>query len=296
MTATLAGSSMVSRAAWVGAGLALLNTLVSVSADAIAKDLIVSYAAPQLMALSGGLVVLAGLGAAAAGPGRFILRTGSPALVALRSIFGAASTVCFFLAFRDLAFAEVFVFVAIMPIFGAVLSGLLLRERIRLATWGALGFGLIGLLMMEPDCTGSIGPGYLAGLGASLLGAASIVLSRRICRSHTHSFTQVFYAQLACALVGFAFLPQVWQPMGAGDLMMLGVYTGFLVITRWLIVIVVKLLPAYVVMQITNIQFLWMVIIGQILFGETVRPELWAGAALVIGSGLWLVQAQRRAG
>ncbi|MFD1808909.1 hypothetical protein ACFSHQ_14635 [Gemmobacter lanyuensis] len=62
MTATLAGSSMVSRAAWVGAGLALLNTLVSVSADAIAKDLIVSYAAPQLMALSGGWLYWRGWG------------------------------------------------------------------------------------------------------------------------------------------------------------------------------------------------------------------------------------------
>ncbi|MDR0809154.1 MAG: hypothetical protein LBE86_08535, partial [Gemmobacter sp.] len=61
MTAGLAVPQVVQRAALIGGVLTLFNTLVSVSTDAIAKDLVSSYPAPQLMLLSGGLAILAGL-------------------------------------------------------------------------------------------------------------------------------------------------------------------------------------------------------------------------------------------
>lgn len=282
------------RAAVLGAGLTLLNTLIGVTADASAKDLVAHYAAPQLMALAGGLAVAIGLGLSAAGHGQKILSTGSPRRVALRSALGAVSTLGFFLALRDLPFAEMFAFMALMPIMGAALSALILRERIGPRIWGALICGGFGMMVLFPEGPHGIGQGHLFGLGACLAGAASIVLSRGICRSHTHAFAQVFYAQLACALLGLVTLPFLWQPMRIEDLGLLGLYTGFLLTTRWLMVVIVRLLPAYAVMQISNIQFIWMVLIGQSVFGETTAPHVWLGAGLIVASGIWLVQAQRR--
>lgn len=294
MTAALSAGVQIRRGALLGAALTVANTLLSVSADAIAKDLIASYAAPQLMALSGALVVGLGLILSGAGQGARILATGSPRLVALRSALGAVSTVCFFYALRFLAFAEVFLFVAIMPIFAAILSALLLRERPGQAVWLALGAGLLGMMAMLPSGPAALSAGYWIGLAASLSGSASIVLSRRICRSHTHAMAQVFYAQVACLILGAALLPLVWQPMTAGDLALLALYTLFLVSTRWLMVVIVRLLPAYVVLQLANLQFIWMVILGHTIFGETTGAHIWIGTALVIGSGLWLLHAQQR--
>lgn len=282
-------------AALTGAVLTVLNTLIGVTADASAKDLVSSYAAPQLMALSGLLAVALGLGLAAAGQGRMILATATPRRVALRSCLGALSTLGFFLALRDLPFAELFPFMAMMPIMGAALSALILHEKIAPKIWGALACGGIGMAILFPDGVQGMTTGHLYGFAASLAGAASIVLSRGICRSHTHAFAQVFYAQLACALLGLLALPAVWQPMGWADLGLLAVYTGFLLTTRWLMVVIVRRLPAYVVMQIANVQFIWMVLIGQSVFGETTGAHVWLGAGLIVASGIWLVQAQRPA-
>lgn len=283
----------IQRAAMVGAGLTVLNTLIGVTADASAKDLVSTHAAPQLMALAGLVAVSLGLGLTLAGQGRMILSTAAPRRVALRSALGAVSTLGFFLALRDLPFAELFPFMAMMPIMGAALSAVILREQIGRRVWGALVCGGLGMAIMLPEGLHSVTSGHLYALAASMAGAASIVLSRGICRSHTHAFAQVFYAQLACALLGLVALPFVWQPMTAADVGLLAVYTGFLLTTRWLMVVILRLLPAYAVMQIANVQFIWMVLVGQSVFDEAASAHLWLGAGLIIASGVWLVRAQR---
>lgn len=292
MTAALPRHNVIQKTALLGAGLTLVNTLISVSADALAKDLVTTYAAPQLMAISGLLAVTIGLGLAAAGQKNVVLHTGAPRRVALRSALGAISTTGFFLALRDLPFAELFPFIAIMPIMGAVLSGLILREKIGTPVWTALAVGALGMAVLFPDGMSGITRGHLFGFGASLTGAASIVLSRGICRSHTHSFAQVFYAQLACAALGLMLVPFVWKPMALADIGLVVLYTSFLLGTRWLMVVIVRLLPAYAVMQIANIQFVWMVIVGHSVFGEQTGAHVWLGAVLIIASGIWLVRAQ----
>lgn len=292
MTAALTRQGAVQRTALLGAGLTLVNTLISVSADALAKDLVTAYAAPQLMAISGLLAVTIGLLLAASGRRQMVLHTGAPRRVALRSALGAISTTGFFLALRDLPFAELFPFIAIMPIMGAVLSGLILRERIGAPVWTALAVGALGMAFLFPEGIGGITRGHLFGFGASLTGAASIVLSRGICRSHTHTCAQVFYAQLACATLGLVLAPFVWRPMALADVGLVVLYTAFLLATRWLMVVIVRLLPAYAVMQIANIQFVWMVIVGHSIFGEQTGAHIWLGAALIIISGIWLIRAQ----
>lgn len=295
MTVAVAGGVALRRATLLGAGLALGNTLISTGADAAAKRLIAHYAAPQLMLLSGALAVAVGLLLALPGGQRQVVQTGRPGLVALRSALGAASTLGFFYALRFLPFAEIFLFIALMPLLAALISAMLFGDRVAAPVWGALAMGLAGMGAMMPASAAGSFAGHLVGLAAAVTGSASIVLSRRICRSHTHSFAQVFYAQLACLALGALAAPFVWQPMAAGDLALVGLYTGFLLGTRWLMVVIVRLIPAHVVLQLANVQFLWMVLIGENLFGETTGAGVWLGALVLIGSGLWLVNAQTRA-
>ncbi len=287
-------SGVIGKAAWLGAGLTVLNTLVSVCADAFAKDLISGYAAPQLMVLAGMVAVLIGLTGAATGHGKIFLSTGSPALVALRSVFGVVSTAGFFLALRHLPFAELFLFIGIMPIMAAVVSGVIFREPISRPVWLALGVGFTGVLFLFPNGVEGICIGHAYGFVGSSLGTISMVLSRRICRSHTHSFAQVFYAQLACVVGGALFLGHGFAPIPPKEIELLLGYALFLIGTRWLIVVILRLLPAYVMMQIANVQFIWMVLMGQFYFGETTGLHIWIGSALVIGSGAWLLRVQHR--
>ena len=105
----------VSRTALVGAGLVALYTGAIAAADGITKLVAGSYAAPQLFALSSGLVILLSLGAARkSGEG---LRVRSRGAMALRSVLTVLAAIGFFQAFRLLPFADVFLFIALVPLF-----------------------------------------------------------------------------------------------------------------------------------------------------------------------------------
>merc|ERR1711965_1135334 len=70
--------------------------------------------------------------------------------MAVRAVLTVCAAIGFFQAFRLLPFADVFVFIALMPLIAAALSGPVLGERVRPATWTALLLGAGGVLCLMP--------------------------------------------------------------------------------------------------------------------------------------------------
>lgn len=58
------------------------------------------------------------------------------------------------------------------------------------------------------------------------------------------------------------------------------------------LVVALRLLAAHVVTPLVNLQFIWMVAIGALAFGELPSVATWLGGAVVIASGLYLVWEQ----
>lgn len=279
------------RGAVLGGGLVLAYTAVISSADAITKFIAQGYAAPQLFAVSGMIVAALSLAAARGQAGR-ALRTACPASMAMRSAATVAASVCFFNAFRLLPFADVFVFVGLMPLVAALMSGFMLREFPRAAAWAALVSGFVGLLCLVPSGIEAVSPGHLWAMGGVLTGTFSLVLSRFIARFETNALAQVFYPNLALGLSMSLALPFVWVPMPMADLAWVLAYAGLLFAARWLLVVALRLLAAYVVTPLLNLQFVWMVGLGAWAFGEWPQPMTWLGVAIVMGSGLFLLWDQ----
>ena len=276
-----------------GTGLIVLYTGLIALADAITKDLATQYAAPQMYAVSGLVVVALCLLTARVSPGPVRLRTAHPVAMGLRAAATVVASVCFFLAFRDLPFAQVFLFIGLMPLFAGLLAGPVLGEAVSAASWGALGFGFLGVVCLFPEGLTKLHAGHLAALSAALAGTVSIVLSRYIGRHERSDLAQVFYPNLALLGVMALALPFVWRPMPAGDLVWATIYGVVLFAARWLLVIALRELAAHAVTSLMKLQFVWMVLIGVVVFGETPSPQTYLGAAIVIGSGLFLVYQDR---
>jgi drug/metabolite transporter (DMT)-like permease len=290
------GGAVVVGTVFTGVGLTAIYTLLISSADAITKMFAASYAAPQLFALSGGIVaLLAVLGNRAAAKPRG-MTTRCPRVMALRSVATVLGSIAFFYAFRLLPFAEVFLFIAIIPLITALLSGPVLGEAVRPQAWGALTVGMVGLLCLVPGGLQTIGLGHAVALAAVLLGTVSMMASRYIGTRDDNLLAQVFYPNLSLAVVMACALPFVWQPMGLADLGWACVYAGVLFGARWVLVAAFRALPAYVVTPLMNLQFLWMVIIGAVVFGEVPGTVVYLGAALVIAAGAWLIYDQAAPG
>lgn len=282
-----AGSAMP-RAALFGAGLMVLYTASIASADGITKLIGGAYAAPQLYGLSGLVVAaLCLLWDRHLGP-RQGVATAHPRAMALRAAATVAAALAFFQAFRLLPFAEVFLFIGMMPLLAGLMSGPILGEAVRARAWAALLAGFAGLFCLMPGGLGALAPGHLWAFAAAFCGTLSMVLARFVARRENNALALVFWPNLTLALVMLPLLPAVWRPMPLADLGWVLAYAACLFAARWLLVGALRLMRAYAATPLINLQFVWMVAIGALGFGERPDTGVWLGAAVVIGSGLYL--------
>lgn len=288
---------MMRTATTLGAVLIVAYTAVIAGADAITKQIAGGYAPPQLFFFSGAIVValsalgarLPGLAVGGAGQG---LQTSCPRIMALRAGLTVLASIAFFLAFRMLPFAEVFLFIGLIPLMAALLAGPILREPVRLPAWIALLMGFLGILCLFPDGVAAVHMGHLYAFTAAALGTTSMVLARYIGRYETNALAQVFYPNAAlCLTMGIA-LPFVWQPMGMTDFGLVVAYALLLFFARWMLVVALRNLAAHVATPLMNLQFVWMTILGSTVFQETTGAQVFTGAAIVVCSGLYLLWEQ----
>ena len=276
------------RGALTGAVLVCIYTAFISSADAITKLIAGGYAAPQMFCLSGLLV--AGL-CVCFSKGRE-LQTSCPRAMSFRAAATVLAALSFFYAFRLLPFADVFLFIGLMPLFAGVMSGLILKEHVRMSAWIALASGFVGVLCLFPQGLQELGAGHAWALAASVFGTFSMIMARYIGRVEQNALAQVFYPNLALFVVMGLALPYVWQPMNSADIAWVAVYAALLFVARWVLVVALRLLAAYAVTPLMNLQFVWMVILGAVFFGEWPTASTLLGVAIVMSSGVYLVWDQ----
>lgn len=270
----------------------LVYTGLIATADGITKMMASEFAPAQLFAVSGLLVAAFCLGVNHVQGHPDGLSTRCVKAMMLRSFATVLACTSFFFAFRYLALAEVFVFIALMPLFAALLSGLILKERIRPVVWLALCLGVVGLLVMRPavQMGGATGSALaLAGVG---FGTLSIIMARYISRYDSNVLPQVFYPNLTLGVVMLCVLPFVWRPMAVADWGWICTYAVVLFGARWLLVLALRQLPAYTVTPLLNLQFVWMTLIGVLAFDELPTVSTYVGMAVVAASGVFLVWDQ----
>lgn len=280
------------RAASIGAGLVVVYTALISSADAITKLIAGGYAAPQLFCLSGLIVMGFSVLADRHPTQQRGFRTTCPWAMTVRSLATVLAAASFFYAFRYLPFAEVFLFIGLMPILAGLMSGLILGEHVRPVAWAALVAGFVGVMCLFPSGLGSVSIGHVFALSAAVFGTLSMVMARYIGRHEINALAQVFYPNMAIFLVMAVALPFVWKPMPLIDLGWVAAYAGLLFVARWLLVVALRLLAAYAVTPLMNLQFVWMVVLGAAFFGEFPASGTYLGVAIVIGTGLFLVWDQ----
>lgn len=273
----------------MGVWMTALYTLLISSADAITKLFAESYAAPQLYAMSGGLVAVFSLLANHKNGRWQKMTTLCPRAMAVRVASTVAATGAFFYAFALLPFAEVFLFIALIPLLAALLSGPVLGEAVRPQVWAALACGAVGVVCLFPGGVQTVSLGQVLALIAVVFGTVSMVASRYIGLRDSNILAQVFYPNLVLMVIMGAALPFVFTPMTLVDLGWVVAYAGLLFGARWVLVAALRALPAYVVTPLMNLQFVWMVLIGFAVFGEVPTAGVYLGAGLIIAAGCWLV-------
>jgi drug/metabolite transporter (DMT)-like permease len=191
------------------------------------------------------------------------------------------------------------------PLITVAFAAMFLGERVRIYRWSAVGVGFVGVMvMLWPyfDVAHYAGPGTAAAtigaicaITAAFTNAGSVVQTRRLTTTESTS-SIVFYFSLICTVGGLATLPFGWvMPNGPqlAALIGLGVLGG---LAHVLLTESYRHAPASLVAPFDYSSMLWAFILGYAMFGEVPTIYVYVGAAIVAGSGLFVIWRERQRG
>ncbi|HEY1151955.1 MAG TPA: DMT family transporter [Pseudoduganella sp.] len=210
----------------------------------------------------------------------------------LRGVIGIGMLSLFAYALKHLPLAETYSIFFIAPALVTALAVFFLREKVGLGQWAAIFVGLGGVLVvLRPDGSSFISLAGLAVLGSAVCYAVSAIASRILAR--TDAPEHIMFWVLAMMGIGVAPLAwQQWVPVQMDDwlpLLFLAVsgFLGQLALTR-----AFSIGKASIVAPFEYTALAWGVGIDWALWQTLPDMYTLLGAAIIIGSGIYLVRRE----
>ena len=203
-----------------------------------------------------------------------------------------------FAALTRLPLADVTAIQFASPLITVGLAAAILKERVRIYRWSAVGVGFIGVIVMlipHLDVAHYAGiAGGVAAVGAMLavlaafINAGTVIQTRRLTRTETTP-SIVFYFSLICTIAGAVTLPFAWYTPNLREfaiLVTLGILGGLahIVLTESY-----RFASASVLAPFDYTSMLWALLLGYWMFGEVPTGLVFVGGAIVIAAGLFVI-------
>jgi drug/metabolite transporter (DMT)-like permease len=225
-----------------------------------------------------------------------LLRTQRPLLQGARSLLLLGSTALNFVALMFLQMTETISINFTTPLIVALIGGPLLGEWVGPRRLAAIAIGFVGVLVMTRPGLGGMHPAALL----SLIGAVCYALyniSTRVLASYDSSETTMFYSGVAGLVLFTPLMPFVWKtpPLALTWAVIAGLGAAG-ALGHWLLILAHQRAPAAILAPFIYTQIVWSVILGYVVFGDLPDRMTLVGAAVVIASGLYLLQRERAKG
>jgi drug/metabolite transporter (DMT)-like permease len=198
------------------------------------------------------------------------------------------------LAYLPLAEATTISFVA--PLFAVMLSALILGEKVGPYRWTAVALGLLGVTVVMQPSGDTLPP---IGLGLALLAALGVagatIALRDLGRTESTPTMVLWFSGFSMLLSGalMPFFAEMHDVREWAILAVLGLAGGLgqLFLTSSL-----RYAPVAVVAPFDYVQLIWAVLLGWLVWSSYPQPTSWAGAAIIVASGLFTVWREHRLG
>jgi drug/metabolite transporter (DMT)-like permease len=261
--------------------------------DALAKWLTAHYAPLQIVFLRN-LVALPMIAAIVLATGGWrALRTRHLRVHAWRGLLLVGGAYSFFVGLKFLPLAEATSLIFAAPMFITALSVPLLREHVGWRRWAAVIIGFAGVLIIVRPGAAAFQPASLYVVATAVLYALFMIAARWIDRREGF-WTMMFYLVLFPLLFSGAIVSAVWQAPQPDHLPLFLGMAVFGTLGMTLISQAFRMAPAAVVAPFDYTALIWASLLGWLVWGEI--PGLWtyAGAAVIIASGIYIVLRETR--
>ncbi len=261
--------------------------------DALAKALVAHYPPLQILFLRSALALPMVVAVVLAIGGRPALRTRHLRLYALRGLLQTAGVVLFFSGLAVLPLAEATALIFAAPIFITALSVPLLRESVGPRRWTAVVVGFVGVLIIVRPGGPAFQPASLLVVGTAL-SYALFMISARWIDLRESAWTMTVYVVLFPLLFSGLAAPFDWHPLQAADLPLFLAMAVFGTLGMMLMTQAFRQAPAAIVAPFDYTALIWASLVGWLVWDEIPDDWTYAGAAVIIASGLYIVVRETR--
>lgn len=287
MFATSEQSAARALPAIAGPAIMLAGMLMFSLNDAMGKWLVASYSVGQVILIRSvaALVILAPF--LWQGGLKPILSAEKPWMQAARVFCSTLEVFAFYYAVMYLPLADVMTYWLAAPIYVAAASPFLLGEKVGWRRWTAIFIGFVGVIVaLDPSHAMFTAPALISIIGT--VAFAFMMVSGRSLRN-TPDRVLVFFQTMAALLAGLVFAPLDWRPLGSPLDLSLLLLLGIVAMSAHLLVNrALKISDAATVAPLQYTLLLFAVIFGWLFFGDLPRTSMIVGAALIVGSGLFI--------
>lgn len=213
--------------------------------------------------------------------------------VLVRAGFDALATIAYLTSLFHLPLGNATAINMATPLVITLMAVLWLGERVGPARWVAIGAGFVGVLMIvQPSAEGFNAYAWLC-LAGTLLHAARDLVTRRIASS-TPSLLITLSTALAVTLLAAAIsMARGWVAVGFTQLALLAVASVFLSTGYYLLIVAMRAGEISVIAPFRYVGLLFALVLGWLVWRELPNALAWAGIALLVGAGLYVLHEQR---
>jgi drug/metabolite transporter (DMT)-like permease len=281
----------------LGIGLMVLTTFIFAVQDGLSRHLAGEYNVMMVVMIRYWFFAAFVLAVAARKSGG--LRTAAQSARPWTQIFRSALLVVeihvMVLAFVYLGLVESHAVFAAYPLLVAALSGPVLGEHVGWRRWTAIGVGFVGVLIILQPSGGVFSPLAAIPLLAATMFALYGLLTRYVGRVDSAA-TSFFYTGTAGAVLATAIGMWFWEPMTGPDWGWMAALCLTGVAGHYTLIRCYEVAEASAVQPFAYMQLVFASAVGLLVFGETLRLNVVAGAGLIVAAGLFtLWRAKLRA-
>ncbi|MAL80226.1 MAG: hypothetical protein CMN55_14155, partial [Sneathiella sp.] len=225
--------------------------------------------------------------------GRKLIRTNNLKMQVVRSILLLGATVSIFTAVKYIPLADAGAIGATSPFFVILLSAILLKEKVNKQKWIAVAVGFTGAMIVLRPGLAEVHPAMFLVLLMALC-YALYQLTTRFLAGVDDSLTTAFYSVSVGTVVVSCIVPFFWTTpdlFGWGLLALVGLIGG---VSHFIMIKAFEYTTASTTAPFNYTQLIWMTIIGLIFFGNFPDGFTILGAAIIVGSGLYVLYQERR--
>ena len=211
----------------------------------------------------------------------------------LRGVLGVAMMAGFVYALRTLPLSTAYTIFFVAPLMITALSVPFLGERVGPRRWTAIAIGLVGVLVvLRPTGEGMLSLAGLAVLVAAFGYSVSAITVRIIARTDSTQALMVWLLVFMTAGAGALAAPD-WVALRAQDGWLIAGIGVAGALGQYAITEAFRMGEASLIAPLEYTALVWGVLLDATLWGVLPDSVTWLGAAIIVGSGLYLLRRER---